>query len=162
MLLRWTHPRDHFVYAPSQWEVTLQCNVTSHWLGACRVLICWTHPRDHFVYAPSQWEATLQCTVASHWLGACTVLLRWIYPGDHFVHALSQWEATLQCNVVSHWLGTYKKINVLVQQRLNSIANALELHVSCTNPSKWSMHPFKQYAIWLWGIDSRYMFWTHN
>ena len=25
--------RDHFMYAPSQWE-TLQCNV-SHWLGAC-------------------------------------------------------------------------------------------------------------------------------
>ena len=26
--------RDHFVYAPSQWETTLQCNVVSHWLGA--------------------------------------------------------------------------------------------------------------------------------
>ena len=25
---------DHFVYAPSQWETTLQCNVASHWLGA--------------------------------------------------------------------------------------------------------------------------------
>ena len=28
--------RDHFVYAPSQWETTLQCNVVSHWLGACK------------------------------------------------------------------------------------------------------------------------------
>ena len=26
--------RDHFVYAPSQWETTLQCNVASHWLDA--------------------------------------------------------------------------------------------------------------------------------
>ena len=26
--------RDRFVYAPSQWETKLQCNVTSHWLGA--------------------------------------------------------------------------------------------------------------------------------
>ena len=26
--------RDHFVYAPSQWETTLQRNVVSHWLGA--------------------------------------------------------------------------------------------------------------------------------
>ena len=26
--------RDHFVYAPSQWEATLPCNVVSHWLGA--------------------------------------------------------------------------------------------------------------------------------
>ena len=25
---------DHFVYAPTQWETTLQCNVVSHWLGA--------------------------------------------------------------------------------------------------------------------------------
>ena len=25
---------DHFVYAPSQWETTLQCDVDSHWLGA--------------------------------------------------------------------------------------------------------------------------------
>ena len=24
---------DHFVYAPSQWEMTLHCNVASHWLG---------------------------------------------------------------------------------------------------------------------------------
>ena len=27
--------RDHFVYAPNQWETTLRCNVVSHWLGAC-------------------------------------------------------------------------------------------------------------------------------
>ena len=26
--------RDHFVYAPSQWEVMLQCNTVSHWLGS--------------------------------------------------------------------------------------------------------------------------------
>ena len=26
--------RDHFVHAPSQWEMTLQCNIISHWLGA--------------------------------------------------------------------------------------------------------------------------------
>ena len=25
--------RGHFVYAPSQWETTLQCNVATHWLG---------------------------------------------------------------------------------------------------------------------------------
>ena len=26
--------RDHIVYAPSQWETTLHCNVVSYWLGA--------------------------------------------------------------------------------------------------------------------------------
>ena len=37
------HFRDNFVYAPSQWEMTFQCNivshgcnVVSHWLGTCR------------------------------------------------------------------------------------------------------------------------------
>ena len=25
--------RDHFVYAPSQWETALQCNFVSHWRG---------------------------------------------------------------------------------------------------------------------------------
>ena len=27
-------PMDFFMYAPSQWETTLQCNVVSHWLCA--------------------------------------------------------------------------------------------------------------------------------
>ena len=30
------------------------------------------------------------------------------------------------------------KIDGLVQERCNSIANALELHISCTNSSRWS------------------------
>ena len=29
-------PRDHFVYATSQWETMLQCNIISHWLGTCK------------------------------------------------------------------------------------------------------------------------------
>ena len=27
--------RGHSVYAPSQWETTLHCNILPHWLGAC-------------------------------------------------------------------------------------------------------------------------------
>ena len=27
--------RDYVVYAPSQWQTTLHCNVISHWPGAC-------------------------------------------------------------------------------------------------------------------------------
>ena len=35
MQLKYQHDcRDHFVFAPSQWETTLHCNVVSHWLGA--------------------------------------------------------------------------------------------------------------------------------
>ena len=29
----WWESSGHFVNAPSQWEMTLQCNVISHWLG---------------------------------------------------------------------------------------------------------------------------------
>ena len=39
-------------------------------------------------------------------------------------------------NAMKEALGLY--INRLVQERLNSIANALELHLSCTNPSIWT------------------------
>ena len=39
----WWHIRDHFVYVPSQWEMTLQCNVISHWLVT---YIGWTHSRN--------------------------------------------------------------------------------------------------------------------
>ena len=35
------------------------------------------------------------------------------------------------------------KINVFVQERRNSIANALELRLSCTYPSKWSFYNTK-------------------
>ena len=37
--------------------------------------------------------------------------------------------------VLSHWLNKMWCIYGLVQERHNSIANALELHLSCTNPS---------------------------
>ena len=30
--------RDHFVYTSSQWEMMLQCNVVSHWLGAYKMI----------------------------------------------------------------------------------------------------------------------------
>ena len=65
-----------FVYAPIQWETTLQCNVVSHWLGAytkwslqctlnsigqtlTKVLpLLVSFCRDHFAYAPRQWLGT--------------------------------------------------------------------------------------------------------
>ena len=43
---------------------------------------------------------------------------------------------------VSQWLGTY--FNGLVQERCNSIANALELHLSCTNPSTYGIFSIQE------------------
>ena len=33
-MVKANHDKDHIVYAPSQLEMTLQCNVISHWLAA--------------------------------------------------------------------------------------------------------------------------------
>ena len=38
--------RDQSIYAPSQWETSLQCNNVSHWLGAeldWSLILCDTH-----------------------------------------------------------------------------------------------------------------------
>ena len=70
--------RDHFVYASSQWDVVLHCNIVSHWLDAytkwsLRYASLTKHSqRDYFVYEPSQWEAMLHCNITSHWLGTYT------------------------------------------------------------------------------------------
>ena len=40
--------RNHFVYALSQWETTLQCNVVTHWLGA-------------FTYSSCPWAIDVYC-----------------------------------------------------------------------------------------------------
>ena len=46
--------RDHFVYAPSQWEMTLQYNIISHWLDTCREWSLTLMPHDHHVISNHQ------------------------------------------------------------------------------------------------------------
>ena len=62
--------RDHFVYAHSQWEATLQYNVVSHWLSAFTKWSLWEWGVDHGEGhgAWGQREAThcgalFQCTI---------------------------------------------------------------------------------------------------
>ena len=45
--------RDHFVYAPSQWEMALQCNAISHWLGAYTEWSLWTTTKNRKVWIVS-------------------------------------------------------------------------------------------------------------
>ena len=40
-----------------------------------------------------------------------------------------------------------EKMEGLVQERRNSIANALELRLSCTNPSKWYWKPKENFRL---------------
>ena len=90
------------------------------------------------------------------------VSLKWYYTGI-ILYICSQWEMMLQCNVASHWLDAYTKwslqlwsknivhcldlqnINVLVQERWNSSVLAMELCLSCTNPS---IQPICFVTIW--------------
>ena len=51
----------------------------------------------------------------------------------------------------------------LVQERLNSSANALELRLSCTNPSKWCCYQKLTYTwdeIYHWGALRFYVWWS--
>ena len=62
----YTYFWDHSVYAPSQWEMVLQCNAISHWLGAytewrlifhgtyCNYKICCQNPRndEYTIFSP--------------------------------------------------------------------------------------------------------------
>ena len=79
--------RDHFVYAPIQWEMMLHCNIISDWMG--------TYTK---VYAPIQWEMMLHCNIISDWMGTYTK-----------VYVPIQWEMMLHCNIISDWMGTYTK-----------------------------------------------------
>ena len=55
-----------------------------------------------------------------------------------------------------HYLGSgwfWWHIDGLVQERHNSIANALELRLSYTNPLIYDVAPIRQFiASWLWGL----------
>ena len=83
----------------------------------------------HFVCAPSQWETTLHCNVVSHWQGAYT---EWFLDFTRFESKMNLvricWIAMTHAFTKDHFDG-------LMQERCNSIANALELHLSCINPS---------------------------
>ena len=46
------------------------------------------------------------------------------------------WVTTAEAQEISRW-NEKNKIDGLVQEKRNSIANALELRLSYTNPSKW-------------------------
>ena len=40
-LVCWLDGRGYFVHVPSQWEMMLHCNITSHWLGTCTKQSLW-------------------------------------------------------------------------------------------------------------------------
>ena len=51
--VHWNGNSNHFVYAPSQWETTLHCNVVSHWLDAYTK---WQHPEVPMMNISLKWQ----------------------------------------------------------------------------------------------------------
>ena len=62
----------------------------------------------------------------------------------HRVQQFLQFHVQTNANYVFdlHFPMTVPQIDGLVQERRNSIANALELSLSCTNPSRWKINYF--------------------
>ena len=67
--------RDHFVHAPSQREMILQCNFVSHWLGT---IMIWKKCASLALYEgnPTVTGRTKACNAERWFLVACTS--RWI------------------------------------------------------------------------------------
>ena len=89
----------------------------------------------------NQWWSSLLTSLVSPGFHRCVLPgCQWsLLPGSHC------WDCyrILPCHVVNFLLLLWNlwlpdlQINGLVQERCNSIANALELCLPCTNPSKW-------------------------
>ena len=62
--LRWVECRDHFVYVPNQWEMTLQCNIISYWLGALTEWSLEWCLQEHGTFTSSYLcDASLTCVI---------------------------------------------------------------------------------------------------
>ena len=74
----WLHYyiRDHFVYAPSQWEMTLHCNVISHWLGAYTKWSLYIHTNVNIM---SHWNLSLGMIHGF-------LVFNSLRPGDAYMH----------------------------------------------------------------------------
>ena len=92
----------------------MEIRATERWSLWC---LMWPRNRADSRFAPGQWETSLQSNAVSHWLGA------------NLESALykSYWWWVKQCDL---WI----QCDGLAQERHNSSALAMELHLSCTNP----------------------------
>ena len=80
--------RDNFVYAHSQWETTLQCNVVSHWLG---VFTKWPLSPSYWkcpgkFWGNKLWQYRHKSYTANVW--SCSESKQSIYPGRPIMHVV--------------------------------------------------------------------------
>ena len=68
------------------------------------------------------------------------ILMRYLW-----VKSLNSFEDRASVDEIYEW--NKLQIDGLVQERRNSIANALELRIFCTNPSKWGAETWVQARV---------------
>ena len=131
--------------APSQWETSLQSNGVSHWLDANPESVLVLH-----VTTCPQWFLRWRLPTWNRWWWWRTPgrpstrrnTPDWTESGKLFSHNHISRTATLYASpaiivLCLRGIGRYgwENINGLVKERRNSIANTLELRLSCSNPS---------------------------
>ena len=120
-------------------------------------VVYWHHISCHTV-----WSYLSSCdTVVSNLIVWCSGVLSCVIRCDVICHHVVQWYLISSCDIVASYLVSYSvKLHVdgLIQERRNSIANALELCLSCTYPSMPSSDTMVSYTItWYSGIISHSM-----
>ena len=105
------------------------------WLTACMFHLDLDSPL--LLFQMKSVETRLPCCVV-HWSGAAGD----IWP---IANVDSKLHSRTGVTAILHWAIDVEDINRLVQERCNSIANAPELRISCTNSSIWIFKPFWPY-----------------
>ena len=108
------------------------------------------HALIHIIFDWSHWNFAHIKTVTLPWCMQIFIVIHWAYLKPEHCKIWSNFEFDEKKNICEtgtmsdHCRSTTNqqmqwknKIHGLVQERFYSIANALELHHSCTNPSKW-------------------------
>ena len=119
-------------------RLMLQCNVVSHWLGIYTKWSLKIHRT--WIFSSLCLQMSQHLRVLGHqqpqcWLKVIGFLLSLC--GYHWFHATSVMKNLTQlCNILMGWL---------VQERHNSSASAMELHLSYTNPWICCIHSWLCY-----------------
>ena len=126
--------RENFVYAPSQWETTLHCNVVSHWLGAYTK---WS--LQNATKPCVQQSLRNDCILAGH-SGQWRLMLGNEHIGQHktaWDYSSLQWRYNERDGVSNHKPRNCLLTQVFIQARLKENIKALCHWPLCGEVSRW-------------------------
>ena len=131
------HYRADSKLVPSQWETSLQSNTISHWLGANLKSALHTFPisdrnSNHWLWCGGVEKIDLSCNARQINLFGTS---HWFVP--HIPQGALNDPSSVSLTYTWACTGSPLCLHIdgLVLERCNSVANALELRLFCTNPS---------------------------